>query len=104
MNKHSNHVDYICTKARNAMGWSALQYFGKYSIRQSFSSLLENLICGWHNFKMYRNHKQAYAEKCRQVAIRLIERNGGLTRTLAALKKNDTFKAWQAFNKERASI
>lgn len=98
MSKHSNHVDYICTKARNAMGWGAIAYFGKFSIRQPFHLLLEDLICDWCC------NRKPHAEKCRQVAIRLIERNGGLTRTLAALKKNDASKAWDAFNRERASI
>lgn len=102
MNKHSNHTDYICKKARNAMGLGAIGYFGKYSIHQPLHLLLEDLICEWHNLNMFIDpRKRAYAGKCRNVAIRLIERNGGYKRTLAALKKNSAWKAWSEFCHER---
>lgn len=103
MNKHSNHVEYICTKARKAMGFYALRYFGKYNSIEPVKYRIEQLICDWYRWGQFSrdSRKVAAAEKCRNVAIRLIERNGGLSRTLAALKKNDACKAWTEFNKAR---
>lgn len=102
MNKHTNHVDYICTKARNAMGWGALGYYGKFSIHNPYHLRIEGFVTEWIDRKVFlRNKNPILTEKCRKLAIRLIERNGGFKRTLAALKANSEYKAWTVFNRER---
>jgi hypothetical protein len=108
MNKHSNHIDYICEAHRNSMGWYALGYFSGLSIHWDLKWRLEHLLCRWHNYADFAVNSQPHAvtgraEKYRLVALHLLERDcpAKYKRVLSCLKKNDACKAWTEFNKTR---
>lgn len=104
MNKHTNHRDYICANAiRDA--FDAFGYFGRYSIHQY--NLLSVLLADWiRNAASAHPRQKQKAKKCRAAAMHLIERKYAnfLSRTLQAVKQNDTSKAWTLFNAENKNI
>ena len=108
MNKHSNHVDYICETNRAAMGWYALGYFSSLSIHQGLRWRLEHLLCRWHNYADFAVNSKPHpvtgrAEKYRRAALNLLEREcpAKYARVLRCIQRNDACKAWTEFNKTR---